>query len=208
VLSLIHDLVDTVQPLPHRLSVVLPDVEADAGAFGAQVKFAERRGHPVACLLIGDVPIPIAAAPPEDRRPAADPDQAYVEALHVAGESAAESGIETVFLPPRDAQAHFLRRVRDFVAARFLLHPAGSAQAPVPFPFRVVTQEPGWRVRRCGAYLAKSNATVFGAPTTPVTGTITAGRYIFGLDAPGRRLRWDKGEFDVPPSVEAVLVVG
>lgn len=208
VLWMIRDLVDLAEPLRPALAVVLPDLEQDAGDFGALLRFAEARGHPIPCLAIGDVPIPVAAVRADDQSHEDDVDQAYEAALEDVRASGRESDIDTVLVAPREARDHFLRRVRDFAAARFVLHPADSGQQPVQFPFRVVTQRSGWRVRRCGAYLAKTNATIFGAPTTPLTGRITAGRFIFGLDAAGERLRWDKGEFDVPPSVEAVLVVG
>jgi hypothetical protein len=82
----------------------------------------------------------------------------------------------------------------------------GASPINVGLPFKVFTQKNSLRVRYTMAYFPDlDNPGVFGAPSSPVNGSITPGKWIFGTDGPDTHLRWDSGKFEVPPLGEARL---
>ena len=120
-------------------------------------------------------------------------------------------GFET--MPREQAKDSFIRRSIDFLATRIAAVRAsgggrGRGWSPVAFlnlpplaggsristpgcNFTVSTNSPGLRVFWSGAYRISSN--YFSHPTTPVTGVLQAGTFVFGVDggAYGDGIQWD-----------------
>ncbi len=205
----------------HRESeVFLADVEADAQAFSAQLRTAARSGlKEVPCVAFGNSgPVPLDYMD-FFKLSISDPRESYdfpigSRSLRYAfrkmrGEMREFFGgpsISITVAHPMEALGMFRSRVIDFLTDRF----AGRAQAGVgPSPgvrFKVITQNQGERVHYSPAYFLKTS-TVFGAPTSPVIGWIQPGRYVFATVGANGRMRFDPGQFSVPPSVSAQLTV-
>jgi hypothetical protein len=87
---------------------------------------------------------------------------------------------------------------------------SSSPAAPPPFgplgslQVEVSCQTPGLRVHIAPAYFI--NWVYFGSPTTPVTGNVLPGRYLFAGDGPMLpTLTQDSGVFCIPPAYNVTL---
>ena len=118
-------------------------------------------------------------------------------------------GLET--MPREQAKDSFISRATEFLARRIAAvrgSDSGQGRFPVSFlnlppvagvpristpgcNFTVSTNSPGLRVFWSGAYRISSN--YFSHPTTPATGVLQAGTFVFGVDggAYGNGIQWD-----------------
>lgn len=119
-------------------------------------------------------------------------------------------GIET--MSRKEARSTFAERASDFLATRIaavrafggrqqkqsappllnILQKAGGVRVTTPgCNFSISTNSPGLRVFWSGAYRISSN--YFSHPTTPTSGVLQAGTYVFGVDggAYGNLIQWD-----------------
>jgi hypothetical protein len=207
----------------HRESeVLLADVEADSQVFSAQLRAVARFGPAeVPCVSFGNSgPAPLdyidflrfANAATGDSRlldfPFGPEPWRFVFREMRGGikEWFGGPNISVTYAHPKEALGLFRAKVVEFLTDRF----AGRAQAGVsPSPgvrFKVITQNQGERVHYSPAYFVKLS-TVFGAPTSPVVGWIQPGRYVFAVVGAHGHMRFDPGQFAVPPSVSAQLTV-
>ena len=205
----------------HRESeVFLADVEADAQAFSGQLRAAAGFGpEPMPCISFGNSgPVPLDYADFFKFVIATDgPREFYdfpfgpMQWRHAFREMRGElkewlggPEINMTFVHPMEALGFFKTKVVDFLTDRF----AGRSQAGVsPSPgvrFKVMTQNQGDRVHYSPAYFVKLS-TVFGAPSSPVISWIQPGRYVFAVVGPNGRMRFDPGQFAVPPAVYTLL---
>ncbi len=112
-----------------------------------------------------------------------------------------------------EARSTFTVRATDFLATRVasvrafsdreqkqspppmlnLLQQTGGARVTTPgCNFSISTNSPGLRVFWSGAYRISPN--YFSHPTTPITGVLQSGTYVFGVDggAYGNEIQWDE----------------
>ena len=205
----------------HRESdVLLADVEADSEAFSAQLYASMRHGpEEFPCVVFDGTPVPLdyvefarAALWGRGMRHFEDfpfpfPFRHFFHEMRGDfKEWFGGPGISLTSVHPMEALGLFRGRVVDFLTDRF----AGRSLVGVsPSPgvrFKVNTQNQGERVHYSPAYFVKLS-TVFGAPTSPVISWIQPGRYVFAVVGPNGRMRFDPGQFAVPPSHSAQLTV-
>jgi len=129
-------------------------------------------------------------------------------------------------LGPSEAKESFSKGLVDFLATRFSavkLHPpspdrarihigsihaglSGNSKSSPGISIKVFTQSNGLRVRYTMAYFPDlSSPLVLGAPTSPAEGWIHPGIWKFATDGPTVPLRFDSGDFPVPPLREIQL---
>jgi hypothetical protein len=202
-----------------RLSpwIALADVEADVDQFTDQYKYCSENSLSMPCFEDNKTePLPINLAGivyPSIRSSAVyqkyDLAQAMLTLLpEQVSEIAESSGLAYSEYSPEDARNFFSRRLRKFLVPRVKTSNAkDTRRAPHQgLRFKVHTYKSGLRVHYMPAYWFNPNQ-VFGSPTTPVEGWITPGRYRFGAVGRTYSLRFDDGEFDIPPAEEAHLQI-
>lgn len=92
-----------------------------------------------------------------------------------------------------------------FITTRFTSAIFQNSATTVRFPVRVHT-----KARNLNVHWSRAicwNPIFFGAPTTPVEGTLEAGRYQFGVIRKGMEMRKDGQIFSIPPTEDAYLIV-
>lgn len=120
-------------------------------------------------------------------------------------------GQDVNFLPTEEAVNNFCNELNRFLTQRVAgqggyIPPAKSVIGLPPgmLPVRVFSPTFGARVSYSPAYFI--NYITLSAPTSPVTGAILPGRYIFMLSINFSR-KFDQGVFDIPPSLDINLLV-
>jgi hypothetical protein len=196
--------------------IVLSDVATDVDRFTDQYNYCRYNNLHIPCLEDGDSePLPVNLAgilhSSVDPTVYQDPDLIVLllnKLTEQVGGLAELSHLTVGQYAPGDAKGFFGERLR-----RFLIPRCRSRQPEVRMPghdkglrFKVHTQTSGLRVHYTPAYWHDSNQ-VFGSPTSPVEGWIMPGRYRFGAASKSHRLRFDKGEYLIPPLEEAYLQI-
>ncbi len=173
---------DRLAPVSFELAFGIPGF----GRFGYQAPFDRRLRYRLFSDLIRDYP-PFSFF---------EPSQAYTP-VDVDTARASYMSLATEFLATRIAS----RRLRsddpgssDLPGGRATLHLSRTGTGPtIPTPgctFVVSTNSPGLRVHRSGAFHIVPN--YFSSPTSPVTGVLQSGTYIFGVDGGAySAIQWD-----------------
>jgi hypothetical protein len=207
----LDSVVETDAPVPAGLAASLGEVAVDSERFGRHYRLARDLGIGIPCLVIGDTrPRPFEIGVLSEYG-ASELSFELIQQAHDAVMRSPKLALDrrarawVTEIEPRETKRYFLDRVHDFLAARFVFRRDSPAAGPEYRPFRVVTYADGYRVHCSPVYLVKTR--FFGAVTTPVDGSITPGIWMFGVDRPAEPIRWDSGEFSVPPLSEAVLTV-
>ena len=202
-----------------RSGFFLADVESDAQVFARQLAMAVEEGDGFPCLVShepGKPPIPIdvldfyrgtAFLYREDKLfPPYPPFHFMLKELrYLLKEFAAGPTFELFQVDPLRTVGFFRERVSDFLTSRFSARGPYNARSP-GMRFTVATHFPGERVHYSPAYFQKVS-TVFGSPTTPVKAWIQPGRYTFSVVGVNGQMRFDPGQYSVPPSKYAHLIV-
>jgi hypothetical protein len=201
----------------HQFEADLPldDVVEDVRGFGRQFRLADEYGLWVPCQVFPD-------APP---RPISSGALAEAHASHrlVADELSRDRLLEQLDaefeeqaqlvdgrtmsigrLDPGTAKSGLVQRAYQFLRQRLFVAKA-KPDSPRESPIRVVTRDDGWRISCSPAYFVRPR--YFGAPSSPVDGTVDPGIWIFGVDR-GAGIAWDAAEFRIPPTTHAELMVG
>jgi hypothetical protein len=114
------------------------------------------------------------------------------------GENARVRGYST-----GESRSFVRSRLIDFVRNRFSPPPVNAVISAIPFT--VINNINGLTIYYSPAYFFVTN-NVFGAPSSPVHGTIRAGRYMFGGAGPSFPKQFETGShFDIPKLSTAVL---
>ena len=189
------------------LPVAVADVEANLEQLDEQIRFARGTNLTVPCANVGGKAIPVAI--PEfsmdshwNQKPSNELLRLY--ASHVASnENVISTDEETAlknvgdelsgFLGNRLAASHAQRSLGAIGMTSTLLQVVVSAHTA------------GARVSYSPSYFI--NYLYLGAPTTPVTGYLLPGRYVFMLTTLARKKMKDNGVFDVPPIFNVSLAV-
>jgi hypothetical protein len=121
--------------------------------------------------------------------------------------------LSTRYLSPGEAREAFMGNVHSFMRIRgeasasgatAMGQGAGVAQATGAgaglLLVDVHTQGQGFRIHYSPVYLFNGRGTVLGSPTTPVSGQLRPGRYVFGGDKPGHPPTWDTVPHNIPPN--------
>jgi hypothetical protein len=140
----------------------------------------------------------------------------------------ARFGDDATMLSPAEARETFVRGASEFLAARIAgcrFFRGGRPPPDKPPPelsmhkfiggpptkvagclFSVHTKSPGLSAYWSGAYLISSN--YHGAPTTPATGVLQAGTYVFGVNggAYGNPIQWDLNKVCTLPGTPSVTL--
>ena len=211
---LLYDIEDHYRSYTSESSeIFVADVESDVDRFGSQLRFCIEDGLSFPCLrLRGGDPLPLDWTFGADI-PSSDRDSAH-RILHcsfdhldrraIEGLFADESGFELIYNEPEEVKGFFGHRLIQFLTSRF--KSSKSTQATLGLTFKVVTSSTGLRIHYSHAYQL-SPKRVFGSPTSPVTGYIQPGRYIFGVAGAGLSSpKFSDAEFDIPPSTQADLL--
>lgn len=194
----------------------LADVEADAQSFASQLPIAAR-GDGVPCIVREEwqsPPVPIdlwdytrghpdiPTFAPRGGFPLLRWELNQIYEYFARG---GERRLQVIAVPPPEAATLFRQHVIEFLKARFSAHPPLASPSP-GVQFTVATKGSGERVHYSPAYFQKIS-TVFGSPTTPVSGWIQPGRYTFSVVGANGTMRFDPGQYSVPPSTSAQLIV-
>jgi hypothetical protein len=210
------------------------DVEEGIGRFKSELEIArERDGQVFGAVLSDDIDYP---APIDSREflAALDRNHPYFQEALAQGQPwlnaeftkqiMAAANLEVATLDTADATTAFIGRLARFLFYRLLgstvrlpgggpptggSPPGSSPPSPAPggvLPFTVHTNTGGLRIWSCPAYLV-GRGRVFGSPSTPVSGWIRPGRFIFGTENSSGTLSWDQGVYDVPPATQAHLPI-
>lgn len=202
---------------PVRSSFFLADVESDAQVFSHQLAMAVDEGDGFPCIASpNSPPIPIDVLdffrgatylyrgrlpfPPYPPFNFMLKEFRYLLKDFVAGPK-----FEIFQVDPFRTVAFFRAHLSDFLASRFSARGPYISKSP-GIRFTVATQCPGERVHYSPAYFQKVS-TVFGSPTTPVKAWIQPGRYTFSVVGVNGQMRFDPGQYAVPPSKSAHLIV-
>lgn len=196
--------------------VSLSDVATDVDQFADQCNYCSENNISIPCIEDNKsepLPINLASVVHAFVDPTAyqDPSVARLLLQHLPQQVSAlteSSRITYSHYSPDDARHFFGERLR-----RFLLPRLGSEPPSVGKPalhqgllYKVHTDTYGLRIYYTPAYWFSPNQ-VFGSPTSPVEGWIMPGRYKFGAAGASYRLKFDEGEFNIPPSTEAHLEI-
>jgi len=129
-------------------------------------------------------------------------------------ESESDNSIELIKID--DAESGFREELKHFIRVR-LDHFWGADKALPTWAsggmgvqtarLRVLVNSvsSGARVSASPAYF--QNFIVFGGPTSPATGYLSPGRYVFRISMPKGQPAVDPGVFDIPPSLNLSLVI-
>jgi hypothetical protein len=195
------------------LGIFQADVEADVERFSLQVKFCLDNERLFPCLVMasGD-PLPIdftfgagfytSPGPQWNLICHYDTHRIF---LDIQGQCFEGPTVYSRAFPPEETKGFFKSRLQRFLASRFKSTEEAESDRP-GLPLRVVTRKSGLRVHYSPAYFFNP-ALVFGSPTSPVSGFIQPGRYIFGVvggDLP--KPTFISAEYDIPPTEEVHLV--
>ena len=175
--------------------------------FAYQLDHARATGSAVQCIEVPErdpLPIDLGVTPPDYwRRKRGVEDERKLR----AAQNALHESIPTHAVVPCDAgraARYFVARLRSHLTAVFASK-GGSAAPSLAMPFEVETVSRGGRVHYSPCYFL-SAYTVFGEPSSPVSGYLQPGRYVFGLSLHGKPATFDlAGEYDVPPHKVARL---
>lgn len=195
----------------------LADVEADVNQFKDQYEYCSENGIPIPCFEDdkGSIPLPLNLAgvvhpfaSPTVHQP---PDVArwllklLPEQVKLMAQS---SSLEYSEYSPNEVREFFGHRLRQFLIPRLGTSRSESSKTADNYGlrFRVFARTDGLRIYYTPAYWFTPNQ-VFGAPTSPVEGWIMPGRFRFGAYGGSLSLRWDDGEYSIPPSEEARLEI-
>jgi hypothetical protein len=199
---------------PRKLRLYLADVEAGVERFGFQFRFSNQHNLPFPCMVFPEGPVAMdwvggfglnwSNVGPADLE----------FFLRLSERQLEEQNTQITGYPATKARIFFEEELVNFLsirlrAQRSILRHFGywkaiSDKSP-GLRFRVVTQRHGLRVHYTPSYFV-SAWNVFGSPTSPVDGWIQPGRYKFGAMGANFPLRFDPGDFDIPPLREAHLV--
>lgn len=193
---------------------LVADLEPSIERFARQVELLEKAKRPFPCVWMeGAVPHPtvvdLEACLMAAGLPILFGAEATVsrEQLMKSVESAMRSSrLAMTTAHVDDARHYFRSRLLSHVRSR--LFGLGNPKAPPPpvqaLPFRVFSETRGTRVHVSPAYFFDPTR-VFGAPTSPATGALQPGVYIFGVARPDG-VWFDSAEFEVPRDPEAYLI--
>ena len=128
-----------------------------------------------------------------------------------------EMAHEFVHISFNDALRGFIEQLLPFLRTRldYARQQAGWGRPPVEaevaispgLELKVHTARNHGRVHYSRAYFFNPHD-VFGTPTTPATGWIQPGIYIFGVQYPGNSMPvFDQAQFEIPPTTEATLMI-
>jgi hypothetical protein len=179
------------------------DVEGNVLNFAHQISFIRNLGRPFPCVPSGEgEPMPVSIFPDDPdwrNRPFSAEYSSSNYLLAIA------SKISYVSLSK--ATDFFQKRLEDFFTARFggprSDIAAGYGGSGLQFTVATITQ--GLRAHYSPAYFYDPT-NVLNSPTSPVTGWIQPGRYIFGAGPSGSPPQFDfTAEYDVPPQKYASL---
>ncbi|SNS88479.1 hypothetical protein [Sphingopyxis indica] len=208
--------------------VSIVDVEAHAREFNEDLLVLEKIGELVPCLQLAEVgPVPVSlsaiASPlPFRRLSRMFPRDFIYDDLAYRVRRLED---ETTFLSVPEARSTFLRNAVNFLANRIasvrqwrenradagmraslsMAQYRGGARMTLPgCAFEVTTDTDHLNVYWSGAYYIAPN--YFGHPTSPATGTLQSGTYVFGVKggAYGSQVHWDTASVVTLPGQPAV----
>ncbi len=184
-------------------SIFMSDIENACSIFQEQLQHHSRFDH--ACLLLpDDAPVPMRYSGLRDFL--FSQKGSMIENISTLFPRA---NIKVDFLDARSAIGGFCHHLQRFLTARLKYFGSNTANLPNARPmllFRVDCVHNHGRVHYSPAYFFDPNL-VFGAPSTPVVGSIDAGLYLFGVKYPGQQLTFDAAKFSIPPLNSATLQV-
>jgi hypothetical protein len=194
-----------------KIPIFLADVEENVDRFGVQLRFCIEEQLKFPCLHTetGD-PIPldwIYGAEIPARHMIL---QCYLGTPPFADLNkqlffTKEAKVEIKTEEPTKVNGYFKNRLTHFLTSRFRFAKANPALSS-GLSFTVVTSSLGLRVHYSPAYSFNPNL-AFGSPTSPVSGTLQPGRYMFGVAGVGfTNPKFSDAEFDVPPETQADLL--
>ena len=188
-----------------KTDIYTPDVEGDVVNFAFQVSWANRFGLSLPCVPAADgYPIPISLFP--ERIALIQPSK-LTEELFDRPDPWWFAGIpelELSYVSTKESRDFFRRRLIRFLTARFSARQSDISTGP-GLQFTVETDTKGLRVHYSPAYFFEPEH-VLNSPTSPVTGWIQPGRYIFGAGPLGKKPDFDfTAEYDIPPHTFAKL---
>jgi hypothetical protein len=189
-----------------KTDIYTADVEGDVVNFAFQISWANRFGSPVPCLPVADGdPIPVSILPEypawRQRR------EWIIDFFYRYGPPSFFSrqyNVEFSYQSTKQATEFFRGRLIRFLTARFSARQSDISTSP-GLQFTVETLTSGLRVHYSPAYFFEPQH-VLNSPTSPVTGWIQPGRYIFGAGPLGKEPDFDfTAEYDIPPHTSAKL---
>lgn len=221
--QIVNSLISTQNNVPELVDgLAISDLEADAAEFLAELKLLECIGLDVPAFMIEDrIQVPAAVSlvagipwlAPFLRSPRFFQDLQAFEWFGIFGRWLADVLAEVDTITQAQARSTFLSQATEFLVTRIgavrnlgstylrktstvpllsLPQRVGGAQVSTPgCNFTVTTNSIGLRVFWSGAYYVSQN--YFNHPTTPTTGVLQSGTYIFGVDggAYGSKIAWD-----------------
>lgn len=181
----------------HSLRIPTHDVEKNCDYLRDQLN-ADRFQGRLLCRKIGDLPYV----------PVSDTEYWLNEAAYADGLQH-----DVRWLPTDEAVDGFLKELESFLLQRIagsiylperILDFGGLISAPTMLSVNVASHTSGARVEYSPAYFHQY--IVLSAPTSPVSGMVLPGRYIFLISKRATK-KYDKGVFDIPPSFSIQLLV-
>jgi len=203
----------------HGQSSLLADVEFAIEELNSLLWAANRSGFSIACVPVDGDTVPVVGIPtiaPLGTTPQSlpsSPKEAYTKLINPLL-SCIPSGI--TWTQATDIPSMIVSPLTKFLTVRlqwiednpqFMSVGADSAQNISPYlPFTVHTQTTGLRIHYSKTFVLNFNS-VFGAPTTPLSGWILPGIHKFaGMDSAGN-FYYDQGTFTTPPDFTASLLI-
>jgi len=184
--------------------IFMTDIENECSVFQEQLQHSSKNEH--ACLLLPDVDVPVPV-----KYSILQNDFIEQKNLGMVNSRAIfpHADVKVAFLDARSAVSGFCHHLQRFLTARLKYFGGNTANPPSARPmlmFRVDCMHKHGRVHYSPAYFFDPNL-VFGAPSTPVLGSIDPGLYLFGVKYLGQPVEFDAAKFAIPPLNYATLQV-
>lgn len=180
---------------------IAPRIEEDVLQFAEQSSLLQTAGfgvHP--CVMDGQgVPFPLKLGPSLTSllRYTAGNDASSLPQMLATAFAVNSVGAEFKHVPIEDARAGFVGKILRFISGFLDQSPPPNGPG-YPYAFTVETVSHGLRVHYSEAYFFNPYQ-IFSAPTTPVSGYLHPGIYIFGASRAGQAPVFDTtAEYEVP----------
>lgn len=184
--------------------IFMADIENECSIFQEQLQHSSQIEH--SCLVFPDVDIPVPMKYSGLRNVFFEQKSLRMENTRTLFPRA---DVKVAFLDTHSAVGGFCHHLQRFLTARLKYFGGNTANPPSSRPmlmFRVDCLHNHGRVHYSPAYFFDPNL-VFGAPSTPVLGSIDPGLYLFGVKYLGQPVEFDTAKFAIPPLNYATLQV-